>query len=565
MQTPHDSASSHETYSPSIPHQTSNETSRTEEQRALHPLSLVFEIANRIKSNLIPAIFASFSVVTGGIIGMYIGVAIFGFAIFFSIIRFLTFRYRLTQSELLINQGLIFRTHRSVPLSSIQNIDSVQNPFHRFFRVAEVRIETASGNEPEATMRVLSMAEVDRLRDRILGMIVPNENISPALDESYSSVASSTVTGRSILEIPTHRLVLAGLLSNRGLVLAGIAFGYFWQAKFSGFDPFRGKLEEPTKENVQGAIRGTVQTFLSESVSFISDLVSQSGSLTGQAKSIGSILFIGLFVLLLILVLRLFSAAWFVLKFYGYRLTLREEELHIRCGLFTKISATVPRQRIQVISIHRSWLARVFGLASIRIETTGGGTGQLGENAATTMGRHWFVPILAMAELEPVLRALQPNIEWQSSNLIWKTLSPRAKRRLVRLPLFLGIAILIASFVMFFTPLRIWAGLTLIAAIVWMSLSLWVCAKKSKSRKYATSATQILFRSGILMQKTSIGFLDRIQSVDLVRSPFDRNWKMATLKFDTAGAGAAEHLLVIEMLDADEATQEFERLTAAIY
>jgi putative membrane protein len=97
-----------------------------------------------------------------------------------------------------------------------------------------------------------------------------------------------------------------------------------------------------------------------------------------------------------------------------------------------------------------------------------------------------------------------------------------------------------------------------------MALSLWVCTKKSKSRKYATSETQILFRSGILMQKTSIGFLDRIQSVDLIQSPFDRNWKMATLKFDTAGAGPAEHLLVIEMLDADEATREFERLNYAI-
>jgi hypothetical protein len=39
---------------------------------------------------------------------------------------------------------------------------------------------------------------------------------------------------------------------------------------------------------------------------------------------------------------------------------------------------------------------------------------------------------------------------------------------------------------------------------------------------------------------------------------------MATLKFDTAGAGPAEHLLVIEMLDADDATREFERLNYAI-
>lgn len=540
----------------------SNELGGLEDQRGLHALSLVFEVANRIRANLIPAIFASFSVVTGGIIGLYIGVAIFGIAIAFSIIRFLTFRYRLTDSELLIDQGLIFRTHRSVPLNNIQNIDSVQNLFHRFFQVAEVRIETASGNEPEATMRVLSIAEVDRLRDRILGMAVSSKslvaNVDSSGDASSQSTTSTISSARSILEIPTHRLVLAGLLSNRGLVLASIAFGYFWQAQFSGYDPFKGSLEEPTKVNVRGAIRGTI-------LSFKSILDSMTESVSGQAKSISGILLIALFVLLLVLVLRLFSAAWYVIKFHGYRLTLRDEELHIRCGLFTKISATVPRQRIQVISIHRSWLARFFGLASIRVETTGGGTGQQSENAATTMGRHWFVPILAMSELEQVLHAMQPNIEWESGNLSWKALSPRARKRLVRMPMIIGIALLIASMVQVFTPFRNWAGVTAGAAIVWMALSLWISAKKSKSRKYATSEKQILFRSGILMQKTSIGFLDRIQSVELVRSPFDRNWSMATLKFDTAGAGPAEHLLVIEMLDADEATREFERLHSAIY
>jgi putative membrane protein len=546
---------------PRAPQPKLNESGRLKDQRGLHALSLVFEVSNRIHTNLIPAIFASFSVVTGGIIGLYIGIAIFGFAIAFSIIRFLTFRYRLTDSELLIDQGLIFRTHRSVPLSNIQNIDSIQNIFHRFFQVAEVRIETASGNEPEATMRVLSIAEVDRLRDRILGIAtsskIPVANVETSSEATAPSTTSSIASARSILEIPTHRLILAGLLSNRGLVLAGIAFGYFWQAQFSGFDPFSGKVEEPTKENVRGAIRGTILSFKS-----VFDSITES--MTGQAKSASGILLIVLMVLLLVLVLRLFSAAWYVIKFHGYRLTLRDEELHIRCGLFTKISATVPRQRIQVISIHRSWLARFFGLASIRVETTGGGTGQQSENAATTMGRHWFVPILAMRELEQVLHAMQPNIEWESIKLSWKALSPRARKRLVRLPMFLGIAFLFASLVQFFTPFRNWAGITAGASIVWMALSLWVCAKKSKSRKYATSETQILFRSGILMQKTSIGFLDRIQSVDLIQSPFDRNWKMATLKFDTAGAGPAEHLLVIEMLDADDATREFERLNYAI-
>jgi len=40
----------------------------------------------------------------------------------------------------------------------------VQNVLHRLLRVAEVRIETASGQGAEATMRVLGLGEVEALR-----------------------------------------------------------------------------------------------------------------------------------------------------------------------------------------------------------------------------------------------------------------------------------------------------------------------------------------------------------------------------------------------------------------
>lgn len=71
-----------------------------------------------------------------------------------AIIRFLTLRYRIVSGELIIDSGLINRLHRTVPLSRIQNIDLSQNIFHRMLRVGEMRVETASGKEPEAKMRV---------------------------------------------------------------------------------------------------------------------------------------------------------------------------------------------------------------------------------------------------------------------------------------------------------------------------------------------------------------------------------------------------------------------------
>ncbi len=50
----------------------------------------------------------------------------------------------------MIRSGLIFRNERHVPFSRIQNVDAIQNVFHRLFGVAEVRVETGGGKEEEA-------------------------------------------------------------------------------------------------------------------------------------------------------------------------------------------------------------------------------------------------------------------------------------------------------------------------------------------------------------------------------------------------------------------------------
>ncbi len=182
---------------------------------ALHPLSLVFELAHRVRTNLIPAIFASFSAATGGIVGLYIGLGIFGIAIVLAIIRFMTFRYRLTDDHLMVDQGLLFRTHRSVPIDRIQNIDSVQNLFHRFFKVAEVRIETASGNEPEAIMRVISLEEVERLRSQLSRLSssragLNSTGVSPAESgqDTRNSQATTVETATTGIPVSTSETVL---------------------------------------------------------------------------------------------------------------------------------------------------------------------------------------------------------------------------------------------------------------------------------------------------------------------------------------------------------------------
>ena len=78
--------------------------------------------------------------------------------------------------------------------------------------------------------------------------------------------------------------------------------------------------------------------------------------------------------------------------------------------------------------------------------------------------------------------------------------------------------------------------------------------------RYARSESLVLYRSGLMTRKVSCAFTDKIQTLRLSQTPFDRRWKMATLAVDTAAAGPAEHRIEVRYMDADEAQREFAEL-----
>ena len=82
-------------------------------------------------------------------------------AVLLSIARYLSFRLRYEENELVIRSGLIFRNERHIPYSRIQNVDAIQNLFHRLIGVVEVRVETGGGKEEEARLSVLPLSALD--------------------------------------------------------------------------------------------------------------------------------------------------------------------------------------------------------------------------------------------------------------------------------------------------------------------------------------------------------------------------------------------------------------------
>jgi putative membrane protein len=487
----------------------------------LHPTSFMFEVVSQIRGNLIPAAFALFFAAKDG--GIWFAIAAFATVVtlIYSLIRYFTLRFKIQGEDLVVDEGIIFRRHRTVPLHRIQNIDIVQNILHRIFRVAEVRVETASGSEPEATLRVLAMSQIDALRQAVFNRSIADlpvsaNNSSEAVGANSMIDATSSGTEQLIIDIPTKRLILAGLLSDRGLVVVSVIAGLLFQPDF------RGRVSFDADEWIER---------IPDGLSWVAWTV------------IGIVGFI-----MFALLLKVFSAAWYILRFHGFQMERRNDDIRIRCGLFTKVAATIPRRRIQLISIHRTWLGRYFGLASIRVETAGGAGGD-SDNAAATVGRKWFLPALPESEVPRILSEIRPGLNWKESDLDWKPLSPKASRRMMRFAIIFCVVIAaVGAFI--WRPWGVAFGLAL------LPVSIWFARKKAKATRYARNNDLIAFRSGLMTRKLSITFFDKVQTAHLSQSPFDRRWKMATLVIDTAGVGPADHVIAVEMLDADFAANE---------
>ena len=486
----------------------------------LHPTSLIFDLISHIRQLIVPMFIAVYSAAKGDKIGIYFGLAVSSVAILVSAFRYFTLRYKIVDGELIVKKGLVFRRIRTVPINRIQNMDLLQNPLHRIFNVAEVKIETASGTEPEAVLRVLSIQKFNELRQQIFnkneGVTSPN-TIQTDDYKKLNVEESAAQTKPPLIQIPASWLIKAGLASNRGLIFVGIAAGAISQFRLEDkvdLDQFK-KL-----------------------------LPAFDGSIENNLKLLGIALAIFLF-------LRILGVIWYWQRFHNYQLIQDGDDFRISCGFFTKITATVPRHRIQFISIHRPLLLRWMDMASIRIETAGGG-GATGQDQSNS--RRWFVPVLPEEKVIPLIDQLRDGLHLQTTHLDWQPLSPRAGQRMIRLS-FIWSLIFAGIGGVTWPP---WGWLAGFAALP--LLMVWA-AKKSKSMKYARTAEAVIYRSGVLNHKTSLTFWDKVQTVSVHESPFDRRWDMGSLQIDTAAAGPAEHTIRVKYLNASFADDEYQMIS----
>jgi putative membrane protein len=245
---------------------------------------------------------------------------------------------------------------------------------------------------------------------------------------------------------------------------------------------------------------------------------------------------LGVLVLLFSLLL---SFVLTVLGYWGFTLRLRGDVLEVERGLLTQHRDTVPLDRIQAVRVEENPFRRLMGLASVKVvvagrarSSTGSGTnvllpvgprGQAFELAARVAGWDHIPPLHPMPPQARARRRLRAGIAAGLAGLAAPSLLHPAAIRVA------GVGGLLPwnwTGGMFLTAGAMALGVGLVALLLaegaWRGLG------------WAEEASHAAFREGIMKRQTTLVPLSRLQSVDVVSTPFQRRRGLATLRIQVA-------------------------------
>ncbi|MFC7300606.1 PH domain-containing protein [Cognatiluteimonas weifangensis] len=480
-------------------------------ERRLHPLSWLFVLIQQLKQFIVPLLalllFGRGGEDDAGQWWALVGVGVLALG---SLWQYFTYRYRIGHDSLVVRSGVLQRSLRQIPFARIHNVALHQNLLHRLFGVAEVRLESAGGQKPEAQMRVLRLADALALEALV-------RRRAGAAAASGDAVAEA---GHTLLRLPLAEVLRLGLVSNRGLIVLGGGV-----AALSQFNP----------RLLSGLFQGWSERALGWALA-------HGQSDWTYAVAAASLL------LAFVLLLRLFSVALALLQYSGFRLDEHGRRLTVERGLLTRLRTSTSRRRIQAWTLRESLLQRWLRRRSLQIDTA------VAEANGQPRALRELAPIAPPAACDALVRHLLPHAQWPPPD--WQPLHPHAWLRLC-LP---GTVLALLAGAALGWRFGAWGWL----ALAWLPWTLLAARQRARRAGYACDATLVAWREGWWSRHWRFAEIDKLQALQLTQSPLDRRCGMATLWLDTAGAGALAPPLRLRYLPLAQATALLAQLGHAV-
>lgn len=376
--------------------------------------------------------------------------------------------YTLTDTHLELDDGILRRRHRVVPYSRVQQVDLRQNLLAQVFGLAALRIETAGeGGAGAVSLRLLRLDDATSLRRFVLDR---RERGQP--HDGPADAAPPPVLAYELARMSAADLLVSAITQAPGVVfgLLVVVAGPWLVTAAAQDDP-------------------------SAAVAVL---------VTLAAVALGST------------VLRVVVR---VVGEWNWAMTSRGDDLQVRAGLLDVREQSVPRRRIQQVTLVDNPLRRVLGLTSVVLHTAVPAASADGASPVVQ------VPLLRRADV-PVFLTRLMGPDWAVPDL--RPREPTAARRGTVRRLFLLLPGSLGPGLVFGGPAWLTAVLVL-AAIPWGRAA-------HRGAGHAVDGHRLALASGVLHHRIDLVPLDRIQSARARSSPFQRRFDLATFRVDVAGS-----------------------------
>jgi putative membrane protein len=196
-----------------------------EPRKRLHPLSPVLHGAKSIAIVVAALSWQTLSQV--GLERFALVVAVIAVAVvLFSVVNWLNTGYHVVGKELRIQDGLLWRRNRAIPLERLQAVEVRRPLLAQLTGLAELRLEVVGGGKTEAPLAYLTVRDARALRTRLLALAGRTENgVSAPTADPAGAAPVAPALERPLFRVANRDLVISQLLTPQAIFLPlGLAF-----------------------------------------------------------------------------------------------------------------------------------------------------------------------------------------------------------------------------------------------------------------------------------------------------------------------------------------------------
>jgi len=462
------------------------------EPERLHPLFLLTGIGRSLRGMAGGYAVIGYLAVSGqASTAILAAIALLAFLAISLFLYWIRFEFRVGDSEIRIDSGILSRTHRSIPFDRIQDVDISQGPIARALGIAKVKFETgasAGAGQDEGVLQAIPLRRAEELR-ALVRSYRPGGGEAPPV--------SVEADRPPVFAMNLSRVMLAGVFNFSLALFAGLFGATQTFGEVLGFDPFS---------------RAFWLGLLSAGDPIADFILAHRVA----AASAGAVL--------LVLIGLATGIVRTLLREYGFRLDRTEVGLRRRRGLLTRTDVTLPARRAQAAIVATGPLRDRYGWRELKLQSLASDEGGKGD--------HVLAPLASDDEVGEILAALDWRplggpIDWRrvSSAYLWTLaigLSPLLLLTLIA-------AAQVSSFAL--------AGLVIVGVLLFR----WRAWRRTL---YALDGDRLLIRTGWWRRRTVVLPLARIQSIDLTESFVSRWFGISGLGFGVAGgSGFSAHAI----------------------